>query len=293
MINESGWVAIVLEPPRLELVTALLTAAAACTLIPHSRKPIGSALELSVWIGFLLSSGLCIATFGDPKSQEATAAIAWGVIGLVRVQASFAVGIVGAWTGAHRFAIANWIALAAGVDAFVLAFGVTWRAARRSAPRIHLAEFFELPYPTVRPAYVLASDPLAAVDRRLAAATRTQLGSIRRRVETSPALAKAAVGAAHMLRPGHLRLAMVKLALNVQWRHEELARSAATANRPSINGEPVLPLAGIAKRTRRHSDSRPDSGTGSGASRPRSGARSSKKEGGGRRVPGYRHRVAS
>lgn len=286
--------AIVIDLPALELATALLTAGAALTLVPHRRHLLGSTLELAVWFGFVLSSGLCIATFGNPKAQEATAAIAWGGIGLLRVQASFVLGILGGWIAAHRFVIANWVVIATGAEVFALAFAATLHEARRSAPRVHLVEWFEFPALAPRPAYVPAANPLAAIDRRLAGVTRAQLQSVKRTVETSPALASAAIGAAHILRPGHLRLMMVKLALRTEWRRENVAHATPSTTAPNIDSADgaLGPAAGMKPlRQRRHRDAKVR--TRMPAAQRRGVAGISTKEGGQSGVPGYRQRVAS
>jgi hypothetical protein len=250
----------VLELPRLELAAALLTGAAAITLIPHRRNLIGATVESVVWVAFVLASGLCIATFGDPRIQEATASVAWGALALARIQVAFVMDIVGAWTVAHRFMIANWVAIAAGADVLVLVFIRTTRAARQSAPRAHLGEWFELPRRVVRPAVVPAADPLAAIDRRLAAAAHLELQSMKGKVQTSPALARAAAATAHLLGPGHLRLRMVKLAIGIRLRREVLAHAAAAPVSVQIMGRPIARSPQVtAKRSRnsvRHNASR-------------------------------------
>ena len=282
-----------LEVPTLEVATALLTAACALTLIPHSRTSVGFAVELMVWIGFLLSSALCIATFGDPKLQETTAAIAWAGLRLVRLETASLLSIVGAWTAAHRFGIASWIELLAGVDVLALAFISSERSARKAMHR-HLAGWYEVPNPAIRPA-VPAADPLAAIDRRLAAATRTSLQTIKQTVATSPMLERAALGTAHVLRPGHLRLAMVKLALHMKWRRDQLAHAASPASvqlaarAPRGRGQPAA--AGKSSPRRGHRDREVRAWTP--AARPTSVIARSKKEGRRARVRELRHRVAS
>lgn len=196
----------------VELSVAFLTATVALTLIPAVRRWTPWPIEVLVWIGFVAVSFLTVAGAADPKAKVVTATVAWGIGQLLHTQLSALPSGLQLWTAEHRFTIATFVVIGAGADALTLAVLRSRRVAA-SQPQVRLNEWFVLPGRAI-PEVEHAADPLAGPNRRLAAAGRARLETLRRPVLGSAAVARLAVLATHVLGPGHMRLNMVALGVS-------------------------------------------------------------------------------
>src|SRR5579859_4413530 len=159
-------------PLLLQFSIALLTGMVAATLLPPVRRAIPKPLEVALWIGLVFVCSVGILGITDPRARELTSSAVWGVDQIVNTAAGLMVGGVAGWLYDNRFAIATWLALIAGMDMLVLALIRSRRKAQGWQPRVHLGEWLEMPSPAMPSARPVASaDPVAELNRRLAAST--------------------------------------------------------------------------------------------------------------------------
>ena len=216
----------------LELAMGLLTGGVVATFLPKVRKAIPRPVEVVLWMAFIGASLMTVARVSDPKLREVTASILWAAGQVAGSQLADVAGSAREWAVVHRFDIAAFTALAAGADVVALALMRANRTARRMSPRVHLAEFFEIPQPVRAPAYAGTPNPLAAIDRRLAEASRAGLHRLTHSVERSRLFVRLELLYAHALRPGRRRLHVVKMALGIGPHVDEAPASAQTVPEP-------------------------------------------------------------
>src|SRR5690349_5222623 len=153
----------------------------AATFVPPVRRAIPRPVEVLLWIALVTVCALGVLSITDPNSRELSTSAAWGADQIINTIVALLLGGVGAWLSEHRFAIASWMVLIAGADLFALIFLSSMRSARPWQPRVRLREWMELP--VVEPAaparrQLVIADPLADVNRRLAAASAVAATSI-------------------------------------------------------------------------------------------------------------------
>jgi hypothetical protein len=160
-------------PLLLQFSIALFTGMIAATLVPPVRRSIPKAVEVLLWIALVTACVLGVVSITDPNARELSTSAVWAADQIVNTLVGLTFGGVVAWISDHRFSIASWMVIVGGADIFALMFIGSWRRGRAWQPRVRLREWMELPVP-VAPAptrAVIATDPLANVNRRLAAAT--------------------------------------------------------------------------------------------------------------------------
>ena len=160
-------------PLLLQFSIALFTGMVAATFVPPVRRSIPKAVEVFLWIALVTACVLGVMSVTNPNARELTSSAVWGADQIVSTLIGLMFGGVGIWIAEHRFSIASWMVITAGVDIFALMLIGSMRRGRAWQPRIRLREWMELPVPepptaTARRRLVLA-DPLADVNRRLAA----------------------------------------------------------------------------------------------------------------------------
>lgn len=159
-------------PLLLQGSIALFTGMVAATFVPPVRRSIPKAVEVFLWIAFVTACVLGVTSITDPNARELSTSGAWAADQIVSTLFGLTFGGVGAWVSEHRFLIASWMIIIAGADIFALMFIGSWRSGRAWQPRVRLREWMELPAPAVRPErVVIATEPLADMNRRLAAAS--------------------------------------------------------------------------------------------------------------------------
>jgi hypothetical protein len=160
-------------PLLLQFSIALFTGMVAATFVPPVRRAIPRPVEVILWVALLAVCVIGVMSITDPNARELSASAAWGAEQILNTTVGLMLGGVGSWMSDHRFAIASWLIIIAGADIFALIFIASWRSARAWEPRVRLREWMELPLPSQvsarRP--VVTADPLAGLNRRLAAAT--------------------------------------------------------------------------------------------------------------------------
>lgn len=160
-------------PLLLQFSIALFTGMVAATLVPPVRRSIPKPIEVLLWVAFLSVCVLGVVSISDPNARELSSSAAWGIDQLINTLFSTLAGLaVGSLATAildHRFTIATALVIAAGVDLFALVLLRSLRSARGWQPRVRLGEWMELP-PLAAPSQAVASDPIAVLNRRLAAA---------------------------------------------------------------------------------------------------------------------------
>lgn len=171
-------------PLLLQFSIALFTGMVAATLIPPVRRAIPTPLEVGLWIGLVFVCTVGILGVTDPRARELTSSAVWGVDQIVNTAAGLMVGGVVGWLYDSRFAIATWLALIAGIDMLVLALIRSRRKAQGWQPRVHLGEWLEMPSPAMRSSQPVArTDPMAALNLRLAASAAVAGGRLARSAE--------------------------------------------------------------------------------------------------------------
>ena len=162
-------------PLQLQFSIALFMGMVAATFVPPVRRSIPRPVEIILWIAFVTVCVVGVMSITDPNARELSASAAWGAEQVINTTVALMLGGVGAWFFEHRFTVASWLVIVAVADIFALILIGSWRSARAWRPRVRLGEWMELPLPgqTFAPprrqlAFV---DPLAGVNRRLAAAT--------------------------------------------------------------------------------------------------------------------------
>ena len=160
-------------PLLLQFSIALFTGMVAATFVPPVRRAIPRPVEIALWVALVTVCVVGVTSITDPNARELSAAAAWGADQIFNTTVGLLLGGVGTWISDHRFPIASWLVIVAGVDVFALMFLSSMRSARRWEPRVRLREWMELPLPEPESAparrRLTVADPLADVNRRLAA----------------------------------------------------------------------------------------------------------------------------
>lgn len=160
-------------PLILQFSIALCTGMVAATFVPPVRRSIPRPVEVILWVAFVTVCVIGIVSITDPNARELSASVAWGADQVLNTTVGLMLGGVGGWLVDHRFAIATGLVIVAGADILALMVLGSWRSGQAWQPRVRLREWMELP--TAGPADparqpVVAADPLAGINRRLAAA---------------------------------------------------------------------------------------------------------------------------
>ncbi len=161
-------------PLLLQFSIALFTGMVAATFVPPVRRAIPRPVEIGIWIAFVCVCVLGVTSISDPNARELSASAAWGADQIINTMIGLTLGGFGGWISDHRFSIASWLVIVAGVDIFALMFLSSARSGRAWRPRVRLGEWMELPLavPEGAPArrQPALADPLAGANRRIAAA---------------------------------------------------------------------------------------------------------------------------
>ena len=145
----------------------------AATFVPPVRKSIPRVAEIALWIALITVCALGVVSVTDPNARDLSMSALWAADQVINTVAALLLGGVTGWISDHRFAVATWMILVAGVDIFALVLLRSVRGATPWQPRVRLREWMEFPVPVrsqPAPARVVA-DPLVGVNRRLAAAS--------------------------------------------------------------------------------------------------------------------------
>jgi len=161
-------------PLLLQFSIALFTGMVAATFVPLVRRSIPRPVEVILWAALITVCVVAVMSITDPQARELSASAAWGADQVINTTVGILFSGMGSWLYEHRFSIATWLVIAAGADVLALVFIGSWRSAQAWQPRVRLREWMELPVPAqLAPArrQLAYADPLADVNRRLAAAT--------------------------------------------------------------------------------------------------------------------------
>ena len=158
-------------PFLLQFCIALFTGMVAATFVPPVRKSIPRAVEIGLWIALITVCAVGVVSVTDPNARNLSMSALWAADQIINTVAALLIGGVTGWISDHRYAIATWMILVAGIDIFALMLIRSVRGATPWQPRVRLREWMELPVPApaVVPAPARVADPLAGVNRRLAA----------------------------------------------------------------------------------------------------------------------------
>ena len=160
-------------PLLLQFSIALFTGMVAATFVPPVRRSIPKPVEILLWIALVSVCVVAVMSITDPNARELSTSAAWAADQLINTAVAILLGGVAVWISDHRFTIASWLVIVAGVDILALMLIASLRSARAWEPRVRLGEWMELP---VAPATArgvrqpVLADPLADVNRRIAAA---------------------------------------------------------------------------------------------------------------------------
>src|SRR5438128_6477802 len=110
----------------------------AATFVPPVRRSIPRLVEVFLWIALVTACGLSVMSITDPNARELSASAAWAADQIVSTLIGLMFGGVTAWIVDHRFAIASWMIIGAGVDIFALMCIGSWRNSRAWQPRVRL-----------------------------------------------------------------------------------------------------------------------------------------------------------
>ena len=158
----------------LQFSIALFTGLVAATFIPPVRKAIPRPVEVFMWMGLIVVCAIGLLSISNESARNLSTSVIWAADQVINTVVGLMLGGVGAWMFDHRFLIATWMILIAGADLLLLVFLRSMRTSRAAQPRVRLREWMEMPLPvTASPAHarVAAADPLAGVNRRVAAGT--------------------------------------------------------------------------------------------------------------------------
>jgi hypothetical protein len=159
-------------PLLLQFSIALFTGMVAATFVPPVRKSIPRPVEVILWVGLVTVCLVGVMNVTDPNARELSASVAWGADQVINTVVGLLLGAAGGLLVEHRFTLASWLVIVAGIDIFALIFIGSRRSARASQPRVRLGEWMELPVPakaTPPRRQVVYADPVADVNRKLAA----------------------------------------------------------------------------------------------------------------------------
>src|SRR5437899_11418657 len=114
---------------------------------------------------------LVVMCISNPNARELTSSAVWGADQIVSTLIGLMFGGVRIWIAEHRFSIASWMVITAGVDIFALMLIGSMRRGRAWQPRVRLREWMELPVAAPAPARngVVVMDPIVVLNRRIAA----------------------------------------------------------------------------------------------------------------------------
>jgi hypothetical protein len=156
-------------PLLLQFSIALFTGMVAATFVPPVRRSIPKVVEVLLWVALVAVCTLGVLSITDPNARELSSSAAWGVDQVINTTVGLMLGGVAMWMSDHRFAIAFWFIIAAGVDLMALALLRSRRAGMGWQPRVRLREWMELPIPGAMADQPLAvPDPIAELNRKLA-----------------------------------------------------------------------------------------------------------------------------
>ena len=143
----------------------------AATFVPPVRRSIPKAVEVFLWIALVTACVLGVMSVTNPNARELTSSAVWGADQIVSTLIGLMFGGVGIWIAEHRFSIASWMVITAGVDIFALMLIGSMRRGRAWQPRVRLREWMELPVAAPAPARngVVVMDPIVDLNRRIAA----------------------------------------------------------------------------------------------------------------------------
>ena len=158
-------------PLLLQFSIALFTGMVAATFVPPVRRSIPKAVEVFLWIALVTACVLGVMSVTNPNARELTSSAVWGADQIVSTLIGLMFGGVGIWIAEHRFSIASWMVITAGVDIFALMLIGSMRRGRAWQPRVRLREWMELPVAAPAPARngVVVMDPIVDLNRRVAA----------------------------------------------------------------------------------------------------------------------------
>lgn len=145
----------------------------AATFVPPVRRSIPKTVEVLLWVALVIVCVVAVTSITDPNARELSTSAAWAADQIINTTVAILLGGAAAWISDHRFSIATWLVIIAGVDIFALMLIGSLRSARSWEPQVRLREWMELPVAPAmarslrQPAVV---DPLADVNRRIAAA---------------------------------------------------------------------------------------------------------------------------
>ncbi len=157
-------------PLLLQFSIALFTGLVAATFVPPVRRSIPRFVEVVLWIGLVIACTIGVISITDPNARELSASAAWGVDQLISTLVALSLGGVASWLSEHRFVLATWLVIVAGVDIFALILRSSMRSGMGWQPRVRLGEWMEVPVSaaaTHQP--LLVTDPLADLNRKIAA----------------------------------------------------------------------------------------------------------------------------
>jgi hypothetical protein len=158
-------------PLLLQFSIALFTGMVAATFVPPVRRSIPRPVEVILWVGLVTVCLIGVLSITDPNARELSASVAWGADQVINTMVGLLLGGAGGWLVEHRFSVASWLVIIAGVDILALMFIGSWRSVKTLQPRVRLREWMELPVPArAAPArrHLIYVDPLANIDRKLA-----------------------------------------------------------------------------------------------------------------------------
>lgn len=156
-------------PLLLQFSIALFTGMVAATFIPPVRRSIPRPVEVVLWVALLVVCAVGILSITDPNARELSASAVWGADQMLNSLVGSSLGGVMSWISDHRFPIASWMTIVAGADIFALVLLRSRRAGRAWRPRVRLRDWMEMPLPAYVSEPVPVSDPIAELNRRLAA----------------------------------------------------------------------------------------------------------------------------
>jgi hypothetical protein len=235
-------------PLLLQFSIALFTGMVAATFVPPVRRAIPRPVEIGLWVALITACVVGVTSITDPSARELSASAAWGADQIFNTTVGLLLGGVGMWISDHRFPIASWLVILAGADIFALIFLSSMRTGRQWQPRVRLGEWMELPLPEPEPVLarrrLVVTDPLADINRRLAAVTAVAGTAL------LASLVEVSIWFRDVMVPGHTRaLARVAAAGRVQSRagldslrdataHLHFAARSwyAAAGEPAVNG---------------------------------------------------------
>jgi hypothetical protein len=170
-------------PLLLQFSIALFTGMVAATFVPPVRRSIPRPVEVILWIALVTVCIVGVVSITDPNARELSASVAWGADQVINTIVGLLFWGAGAWFADHRFTLASWLVIVAGVDIFALMFLASRRSAQAWQPRVRLREWMELPVPARaapagrQPAYAEPA-PATRVSRRVAAAAAVACTSV-------------------------------------------------------------------------------------------------------------------